>query len=696
MNRQLNFRGVIVKSDVFSCTLVNVIIAFFLLFLPAGAQFAPTSLAFPSNITWQGTSIDSNDGLVSESANLQIISASTFSASPAGGGTYAYSKTGPNTGTLTYVFNYSEPGYTETENGTVLLTFTSTAAGTFVSSGSYSGNDLGDPFSGSFTNGMGTFSYVVPNTAPTVSNVTDKSTNEDTATSAIAFTIGDTTTDPASLVVTRNSSNTILVPLANILLGGSGASRSVTISPAANQTGTSTITLTVGDGVFTTSDTFVLTVNAVNDAPTITDVGDQATSEDNATTAISFTVGDIETTATSLVVTRNSSNTTLIPLANVVLGGSGASRTVTVTPVANQFGTSTITLAVSDGTLIASDTFVLTVSSVNDVPTITNVTDKSTPEDTATVAIPFTVGDVETDPSSLTLSSNSSNLTLVPLANIALGGSGASRTVTISPAANQSGSSTITLTVSDGSLTASDTFNLTVTAVNDVPTISDTGNLTIVKNTATNVLAFTISDVETTAGSLTVTRASSNLTLVPLVNVVLAGSGASRTVTITPAANQTGTSTITLTVSDGTASANDTFVLNVIDGLTISNWRQTHFSTTANSGDGADLNDFDFDGRVNLMEYALGSLPKNPTITNVPAIATETFSGQSYLTMTITKPSGIQGITYVVEVSNSLTGWSSGPANTTVIIDDAATLKVRDNTSIGGGQRFIRLKVTNP
>ena len=58
-------------------------------------------------------------------------------------------------------------------------------------------------------------------------------------------------------------------------------------------------------------------------------------------------------------------------------------------------------------------------------------------------------------------------------------------------------------------------------------------------------------DVETAAGSLTVSGSSSNPTLVPNGNIVFGGSGANRTVTVTPAANQTGTATITVTVSDG-------------------------------------------------------------------------------------------------------------------------------------------------
>ena len=49
------------------------------------------------------------------------------------------------------------------------------------------------------------------------------------------------------------------------------------------------------------------------------------------------------------------------------------------------------------------------------------------------------------------------------------------------------------------------------------------------------------------------TATSSNVALVPDANLVLSGTGADRTLVITPAANQAGTATITVTVSDGTA-----------------------------------------------------------------------------------------------------------------------------------------------
>ncbi|MCU0748521.1 MAG: hypothetical protein MUF13_03140 [Akkermansiaceae bacterium] len=59
----------------------------------------------------------------------------------------------------------------------------------------------------------------------------------------------------------------------------------------------------------------------------------------NTTTApIPFTVGQVGT------LTASSSNPTLIPNSNLVLGGSGANRSITLTPATNRFGTAVITI----------------------------------------------------------------------------------------------------------------------------------------------------------------------------------------------------------------------------------------------------------------------------------------------------------------------------------------------------------------
>ncbi|MEO8392801.1 MAG: S8 family serine peptidase, partial [Chloroflexota bacterium] len=211
---------------------------------------------------------------------------------------------------------------------------------------------------------FGAYEATGANTAPTISDIVDLKINEDTSTGAIAFTIGDAETLTSNLIVSGVSSDLNRVPRANIVFGGSGANRTVTIMPAANITGTITITITVSDGGLTASDSFILTIRSVNDLPTISSIPNQLGSLNTPTNAIPFTIGDIETAAINLTLTETSTNTTLLPNASIVFGGSGANRTVTLTPATGQTGTTTITITVHDANNgIASTSFVFSVGS---------------------------------------------------------------------------------------------------------------------------------------------------------------------------------------------------------------------------------------------------------------------------------------------------------------------------------------------
>ncbi len=98
-------------------------------------------------------------------------------------------------------------------------------------------------------------------TPPSISEIDDQSTNGDTPTGAISFTIGDAETPVGSLSVSGSSSNTTLVPGANIAFGGADANRTVTVTPAANRSGRAAITVTVADAEGNTkSESFLLTV----------------------------------------------------------------------------------------------------------------------------------------------------------------------------------------------------------------------------------------------------------------------------------------------------------------------------------------------------------------------------------------------------------------------------------------------------
>src|SRR4030095_9174593 len=113
---------------------------------------------------------------------------------------------------------------------------------------------------------------------PSVEDIANQTTNEDTVKN-VTFNLGD---DTGSLIstVTATSSNTTLVPNANLVITGSGGSRNLQITPATNQTGTTTITVTVtATNGRTATETSDLTVPGVNDPPSGTD-NTVATAED--------------------------------------------------------------------------------------------------------------------------------------------------------------------------------------------------------------------------------------------------------------------------------------------------------------------------------------------------------------------------------------------------------------------------------
>ncbi|MCW1923013.1 putative Ig domain-containing protein [Luteolibacter arcticus] len=203
-------------------------------------------------------------------------------------------------------------------------------------------------------------------------------------------------------------------------------------------------------------------------------------------------------------------------------------------------------------------------------PLIGDVADRVIAQGTNTGTLYFAVGDTETSFNELTVAAASSNAALLPNSptNLALGGTNSQRTIIVTPAARQTGTSIVTLTVTDGeSLTASSSFTLTVTAPNTPPSITAlAGHQIATPGDSPAVIPFTIADSETAAGSLTVTATSSNTTLVPNSALSVGGSGANRTIQVSPVAGQRGAAVIKLRVTDPLgASAQGEFVFGVID-----------------------------------------------------------------------------------------------------------------------------------
>jgi poly(3-hydroxybutyrate) depolymerase len=100
----------------------------------------------------------------------------------------------------------------------------------------------------------------------------------------------------------------------------------------------------------------------LNAAPTISAIADQSVAAGSSTVAIPFTIGDSATAATALTVSAATANAHLIPVSGLVFGGSGANRTVVITPVAGVGGVGKVIIQVSDGVRSATRSFVVTVT----------------------------------------------------------------------------------------------------------------------------------------------------------------------------------------------------------------------------------------------------------------------------------------------------------------------------------------------
>ncbi|HXJ72778.1 MAG TPA: immunoglobulin domain-containing protein, partial [Candidatus Dormibacteraeota bacterium] len=103
-----------------------------------------------------------------------------------------------------------------------------------------------------------------------------------------------------------------------------------------------------------------------------------------------------------------------------------------------------------------------------------------------------------------------------------------------------------------------------VQPVNDPPTLNGLTSVTLQANTSSGPLPFTINDVDSDVALVTVQASSSLPSLLPPGALILSGSGANRTITITPATNQTGTAVVTLVARDnGAASSSRSFRVTV-------------------------------------------------------------------------------------------------------------------------------------
>jgi hypothetical protein len=419
------------------------------------------------------------------------------------------------------------------------------------------------------TTGRASFTISAPpagtNVPPTITSIAAQTTIESTPKTGITFSIADSDSTVTCANVTGTSSNTALVPNANIVISGIAPTCSVSLTPVSALIGSTNIILTLTDNgsplpAETATSSFTLTVNAFNDPPTISSISTQLTAEDVSTGALAFTISDSDSVVNCNNVVATSSNSALVSNVNLIVGGSAPNCTISASPNLNQSGMANITLVLTDNgspmpAKTATTIFSLNVLPVNDTPTVSTIVTQTTTENVPK-NIAFTIADSD---SNLTCNGNvsviSSNTALIPNTNIAVTGTAPNCVASITPLANQSGSSIITVTVTDNGTplpvqTISTNFNMIVSPVNEAPVISAISSQITNEDTTINSIAFTISDADSTVYCSDVTGSSNNTTLVSNANIIITGTAPNCLVTIIPSVNKFGSASITLTLTD--------------------------------------------------------------------------------------------------------------------------------------------------
>jgi hypothetical protein len=508
-----------------------------------------------------------NEGAGQQTVNLSGITSGATNESQ----TLTVTASSSNTGLIPNpTVNYTSPNTTGSitftpvayANGSAVITVT-------VNDGGASNNITSKTFTVTVNSG---------NQAPTLNTLADLTINEGASQQIVNLSgiSSGAANESQTLTVTASSSDTGLIPNPTVTYTSPNATGSIRFTPVALAFGSATITVTVNDGGASNnivSHTFTVTVNPVNQAPTLNTLASLTINEGAGpqTVNLSGITSGASNENDTLTVTASSSNPNLIPTPVVNYTSPDATGTISFTPLAYANGSATITVTVNDGAAtsnIISRTFTVTVTPVNQPPTLNTLADLILNENASqqTVNLSGISSGATNESQTLTVTAASSNTGLIANPRVTYTSPNSTGSIRFTPVANAYGSATITVNVNDGGASnniVSRSFTVTVNQVNTPPTISSITDRVLAMDSVTPAIPFTIGDSETSAASLTVSGSSDNAALVLPANIVFGGSDSNRTITITPEAGQTGVANITVTVSDGTDTTSSVFQLSV-------------------------------------------------------------------------------------------------------------------------------------
>jgi len=395
------------------------------------------------------------------------------------------------------------------------------------------------------------------NDAPTFTFATDTVALEDALYSS-AITAEDIDGDTLSFTA----------PLLPAWLNFDDGTNMLSGTPTNDDVGDDTVTLRINDGTVDVDTTFIIHVENVNDAPTFT-----------STPITTGLQGALYTyTATAEDIDIGDTLSFRAPVLPIWLTFDTTTHILSGTPGNDHVGNHNVSLNVNDGTVDVVQTFIIAVGNVNDPPTIT-----STPVTEARPGVAYeytvTAEDIDGDALSYTALALPGWLAFNPTTQL----------LSATPGEGDIGDQFATIRVSDGSLYVDHTFVISVSFGNHAPTFTSDPATSVVVG-ASYVYTVTAHDIDGDVLTYTAPILPDWLTFYPETHVV---SGVPRTADI-------GRHDVTLRVTDGTVTADQSFPIYVDDENTEPSFTSTPileategalyvYYATAEDGDGDDL-----------------------------------------------------------------------------------------------------------
>ena len=348
-------------------------------------------------------------------------------------------------------------------------------------------------------------------------STTNLTLNEDFST--FSFNTPATDVEDGALLVTVSGQDTALLTV-------DFTTNQITLTSIANANGISTLTVNVTDSDNLSASTeVVVTVNAINDTPTLTlSTTNLTLNEDFSTFSFNTSATDVEDG--TLLVTVSGQYSTLLTV-------DVTTHQITLTSIANANGISTLTINVTDSDNLSATTEV--VVTINATPVLTlSTTNLTLNEDFSTFSFNTSATDVEDGALLVTISGQYTSLLTVDVTT---------NQITLTSIANANGISTLTVNVTDSdNLSVTAEVVVTINAINDTPVLTlSTTNLTLNEDFSTFSFNTSATDVED--GALLVTVSGQDTTLLT-VDVT------ANQITLTSIANANGISTLTVNATD--------------------------------------------------------------------------------------------------------------------------------------------------